>query len=156
MPYSPNYCTEAEVRTGTGFNDAANITTGTVTQYITMTTSVINSIIGSTYALPIDMDVVFCALLNNVAIQMTTALLYMNEYGEDSQDNSGKSWKDRYTLAERICNDIRLLKKRLFDAEGNELERNDDRVPSFYPTAASSDPNAPCTTKPQITMDQIY
>lgn len=151
------YCAVADVRTGTGFNNNANITDGTIEQYIEMTVSIINAIIGSTYQLPIDVDVTPCALLTNIAIQMSTALLYMNEYGEDSQDNTGKSWKDRYALAEKIANDVKLLKKRLFDDDTYlELPRNDTRLPTFFPTAASSDPNAPCTTAPQITMDQIY
>lgn len=144
-----SYSTVADVRMATGFNNVDNIATATVTTYIDMGDAIINSYIGSVYVLPLSTS---SSLVQSLSIQIATALLYINEFGEENQ-NTNRAWEKRLKIATNICDNIRQLKMRLYDDSGNELSRNSTRTPAFYPTNASSQPSAVNSTAPKITMD---
>jgi len=153
MPSLFPYTDIASVRAATGMTNIANIADATITLKINAAAAIVNGKIGSAYQVPLT---VACALITTLTTEMAAALLYLDQFGEESQ-NTDKGWQKRWDAYLKLLEDIRQLRTRLFsDADGTELVRADTRKLQFYPNNASSDPSAPDTTKPKIKMDQIF
>jgi len=146
------YCTKTEVRAATGFSDSDKISDTTIDAYIADADSVINAKISDLYTLPLASTP---DIINMLSRYLTIGLLYSNEYGEESQ-NTDKGWEKRMNWAMNILEDIRKQKTKLVDSTGAELARRTLRSPSFYPTAASSDPAADNSTAPRISMNTKF
>lgn len=147
------YTTKSTVRIETGFQDTTKISDGLIDQYIAEASSLIDSKIGDVYRLPLatvpDLIEMLCRII-------TAALLYFNEYGEESE-NLDKSWKTKMDWAMQVLEDIRTQKTKLVDpATGIELTRSDLRQPKFYPNDTSSAPTAPDSTAAKLTMNQRF
>jgi len=162
MPLLP-YTTVAAIRAATGMNDATTIPDSYIAGKIVSATSVINGKIGDAYTLPLAS---VPGIIAQAASEITIALLYMDQYGEETKD-SDKGWKKKLDL---WLNDnetassplglliqIQKLKTKLYeDTTGAELARSTLRNPAFYPNAASSDPETPNSTAPTLTMGRKF
>jgi len=154
------YTTEAAVRAATGFSNATNITTGTMTVYIADADSVINSKIGDVYALPLTVGGVASTpdIIEMLSRHITTALLYFNEYGEESE-NLDKGFDKKMKWAMGILEDIRKRITKLRNSSGTEYDRVSLQVPVFKPTNDSSDPDSTADDNddgPQLTMNKQF
>lgn len=151
------YTTEASVRAATGFSNTTNISQATVVAYIADADSVINSYIADVYTLPLAISSVESTpdIIEMLSRHITVGLLYANEYGEESEDTD-KGWKKRMDWAMGILEKIQNRKLKLRNSNGVEYDRSTLKNPSFYPTSASSEPDATDTTEPRITMNQEY
>lgn len=147
MPYT----TVADVRVASGLTDATLITNGTVQTAIDGATGLIDGKIGDRYLLPLASTPTLIAFL---AKQMATAILLMDEYSEEAKDTD-KGWEKRLKFFLDQLDDIRDGKTRLAVA-GVELERISLGGPSFYPTAASSQPDAVDSTQPRFTVNRRF
>lgn len=146
------YTTKAIVRAATGFSDTTKITDATIDLYIADADSVINAKIADVYSLPLSETP---SIIGTISRHITIALLYSNEYGEESEDTD-KGWKKRMDWAMGMLGDIQKQKIKLRTSAGVELDRSSLRKPAFYPTEASSDVSATDTTAPQITMNKEF
>ncbi len=148
------YSTKEAVRIVTGFSNTTNITDALIDSYISDSSSIIDSKIGDVYALPLPNPPP--EIIETICRVLTAALLYFNEYGEESE-NLDKSWKSKMDWAYALLDDIRTQKTKLNDGTtGAELPRTTLRQPKFYPTEASSDPTATDSTAPKFTMNQKF
>lgn len=155
----PAYTTAAAVRVATGFSNVTNITNATIEAYILDAGSVIDAKIGDAYLLPLPE---VPEIIEMIARNLTKALLYMNEYGEESED-SDKGWEKIMNWCTELLEDIRTQKLKLtynsgsvVGSAGAEMPRSSLRQPNFYPTAASSDPSSTDPTNPKITINQQF
>lgn len=155
----PSYTTAAAVRTAGGFTNTTNITTATIEAYILDVGSVIDAKIGDAYLLPLPE---VPEIIEMIARNLTKTLLYMNEYGEESQD-SDKGWEKLMKWCMDMLEDIRTQKLKLTyntgsstGTPGAEMPRSSLRQPNFYPTAASSDPSSTDPTNPKLTINQQF
>lgn len=146
------YSTVAEVRNATGMQDSNNITDATVTARIAFADGIINGKIGSVYQLPLSAT---CELIHFCSLEIASLFLALDNYGEESE-NTDKGWKKKLDTIYSILEDIRTLKTQLYDATGTELTRSTLRTPAFFPTDASSDPNAVDSTQPKISINQKF
>lgn len=151
------YTTETAIRQATGFNNTTNISSGTVTAYIADADSVINSYIGDVYTLPLALSGVATVpdIIEMLSRHITVGLLYANEFGEESEDTD-KGWQKRMNWAIGILEKLQKQKLKLRSATGVEYDRTSFKAPSFYPTDASSEPDADDSTEPKLTMNQEY
>lgn len=148
MPYT----SVATVRSATGFNDSSQVSDAYITAKIGYADSVINSKVGDVYALPLSAT---CDLITYLSLEITVAVLFMDQFGEESGDTD-KGWKKRLDMAMGVLSDIQKQKSKLYDSSGVELTRNNLLRPSFYPTAASSSVDATDSTAPQIKMTKVF
>lgn len=151
------YTTEAAVRAATGMTNTTNIPSATVTAYIADADSVINSYIGDVYVLPLAIASVTSTpdIIETLSRHITTALIYSNEFGEESEDTD-KGWKKRMDWAMGILEKIQKRKLKLRNGNGVEYDRTSLKNPSYYPTDASSEEDADDTTEPKLTMNQEF
>lgn len=151
------YTTTANIRSATGFNNAANISDATITAYIADADGVINGSIAKRYALPLAVDGVESTpdVIETISRHITVGLLYANEYGEESQDTD-KGWEKRMNWAMKILDKIKSGKLELYNDAGEEYDRNSRREPSFYPNSSSSEVSAVDSTAPKLTMNQEF
>ena len=145
-----SYATIAEIRTASGFNDDTKLSDATITAYLADADAVINAAIADVYSLPVSAT---SELLNTIARHITVALLYANEYGEESQ-GSDKGWKNRMEWATDRLTDIQKLKLKLYDSSGNELSRSTLLQPVFRPTADTSEEGE--DDEPRLTKTQQF
>lgn len=145
------YTTEAAVRAATGMTDTAKITSGTIALKIAYATNDIDSMVGSIYQLPITNVPDLIAM---VALEMVSALLYMDEYGEETQ-NMDKGGQKKYLQMIAILEEIQSGKQKLY-YNNVELPRNSLMLPSFYPTKTSSRRDAHNSTHPKLTMNMEF
>lgn len=146
------YTTEAAVRTASGFSNTTNITTTTITAYLSDADSVINGYIADVYDLPLSAT---CEMIETIARHITVGLLYANEYGEESQ-GTDKGWKGRLDWAMDLLKQIQDQKLKLYDSSGDELTRSALRLPVFSPTTAESAATATNSKEPRITMHMQF
>lgn len=151
------YTTEAAVRTATGFSNATNITQTTIVAYIADADSVINSYIGDVYVIPLAISGVAGTpdILETLSRHITVGLLYANEYGEESEDTD-KGWEKRMKWAMDMLEKIQSRMLKLRNTTGVEYDRVTLKNPSFYPTSASSEPDATDSTQPKLSMNEEY
>lgn len=143
------YTTKEAVRAATGFSDAAKIADATIESYIDDADSVINSKIVDVYSLPLSETP---EIIETISRHITVALLYSNEYGEESQDTD-KGWERRMNWAMDMLEDIRKQRTKLYDSNNAELARSSLRQIAFKPTNASSAVNAEDSDAPYLTMN---
>lgn len=148
------YTTEAAVRTATGFSSTTNITSATITAYIADADSVINAKVGARYSIAAIVTAP-PQIIETISRHITTALLYFNEYGEESE-NLDKAFNKKMKWAMDLLDQIQTGKMKLYGTDNVELARSTVDLPSFYPTAASSLATAVDSTEPKITMNEKY
>ena len=144
-----SYTTETIVRKRSPFKDLANIDTVYVNNKIGEADSVINSMIGSIYKLPLsetpDM------------IREASTVLTMLKLIEDQNLNleiaNGVNVTDAIDNVMEMLDMIRKRKLKLYDSSFVELTVNDLLKPSFYPTRASSDAG---DTKPMFEVNKQF
>ena len=124
------YVTKALVRSATGMTVSANISDTTIDTKIAYAQAVIDSKIGDVYALPLAS---VPDIIKFLALEITAATLYMDEYGEETE-NLDKGWEKRLKWAMAVLDDIQSLKMKLYGTDGVELARSSNKLPSFYPT----------------------
>lgn len=148
------YTTKAAVRIATGFSNTTNISDTLIDDYIVDASSIIDSKIADVYILPLPNPPP--EIIEMICRVITCALLYFNEYGEESE-NLDKSWKSKLDWAYSMLEDIRTQKTKLVDGTtGMELPRSSLKQPSYYPTDTSSEPTAENSTAPKLTMNQSF
>ena len=144
-----SYTTETIVRKRSPFKDLTNIGTVYVNNKIDEADSVINSMIGSIYQLPLsetpDM------------IREASTVLTMFKLIEDQNLNleiaNGVNVTDAIDNVMEMLDMIRKRKLKLYDSNFDELTVNDLLKPSFYPTQASSDAGV---TPPVFEMNKKF
>lgn len=147
------YTTIALVRPASGFTNSVLVTDAYVTQKIAYAGGLIDGKIGSVYQLPLASTPDLVAALG---LEITVALLLMDQYGEEAADKD-KGWEKRFNAAMAILEDIQKLETKLFDpTTGIELTRSQARRMAYFPTGASSDPSAENSTEPQITRGRTF
>lgn len=146
------YTTKAIVRAATGFSDATKISDTTIDLYIADADSVVNAKIADIYSLPLSETP---SLIGTISRHITVALLYANEYGEESEDTD-KGWKKRMDWAMKLLDDIQSQKIKLYTTAGAELARSSLKKPASRPDDASSDESAEDSTYPRLTMDKEF
>lgn len=146
------YTIIASVRTATGFSDTDNISDALITAYIADADGIIDAHIGDVYTLPLSETP---EIIETISRHIVTALLYANEYGEESEDTD-KGWKDRMKWVMGLLDDIRKNKLKLRDSTGEELSRSTLRQPGFKPTNSSSLASAEDSDQPKMTMNQEF
>lgn len=147
------YTTIAQVRTASGFTDDTKISDAYVTAKIDYAESYINAVISQVYTLPLSS---VPGLIATMATEMAKYALYMDEYGEETE-NLDKGWR---VAMEALYADLQKIADRKIklvdDSTGTELPTNGLKSPSFFPTNASSDPSAVDNTAPKFTMNQQF
>lgn len=147
------YTTKALVRPASGFTDSTLVTDAYVDQKIAYAGGLIDGKIGAVYQLPLASTP---DLIAAVALEMTVALLLMDQYGEEAADID-KGWEKRFNAAMAILEDVQALKTKLFNpSTGVELARSTARRMSYFPTGSSSDPEAENSTEPEITRARKF
>jgi len=147
------YTTIAAVRIATGFSDDTLITDALITQYIADADSVINAAIVDRYTLALAS---IPDIIETISRHITTALLYSNEYGEESEDTD-KGWRGRMEWAMEQLENIKTGKLKLLDNTTLvELTRSELFQPVFKPTNVSSDPAAADTDAPRLTRNEQF
>lgn len=146
------YSTITEIRQATGMTNSTLIPDARVTGRIAFADGIINGKIGQAYQLPLSAT---CELVHFLSIEIASLMLYMDEYGEETQ-NLDKGWQKKLDMAMGVLDSIRELKTLLFDASGVELDRNTLREPSGYPTDESSLLSSPDSTYPKVRMNEQF
>lgn len=155
-----SYTTVDSVRLYSGLtqkdaSDAYKITDAYISLRITRAEAIINGYVGARYVLPITATSVL-AFLEGISNELTVAYLYLDEYGVESKDTD-KGWQSRMDNVYKQLDDISKGKFKLIDTTtGEEIASLSSTQPGFYPTAASSLPDATDTTKPQMTMNKRW
>lgn len=146
------YTTKAIVRAATGFSDATKISDTTLDLYIADADSVINAKIADIYTLPLSETP---SIIGTISRHITVALLYANEYGEESEETD-KGWKKRMDWALKLLDDIQSQKIKLYTTAGAELARSSLKKPVSRPDDTSSDPDTDDNTAPYLTMNKEF
>jgi len=145
------YCTVQQVRDATGMQNTTKIPDSYITLKIDYGTGLINSAVARRYVLPITHD-----MLSFLNLEIAVALLFMDQYGENSEDTD-KGWERRLKFLtgeiEKIANGEVQLRD---PSTGAEMPRTTLGQPSFHPSLASSDPAATDSTQPKFTMNKVY
>lgn len=144
------YTTIADVRVTTGFSDDTKITDSTITDAIAYADSTIDSALYDIYELPLTETP---ELIVWLSLQIATCYLYMNEYGEETE-NLDKGWEKKLNFLMGILDEIRDQRRKLIGADGNELSRSPLKQPSYYPDAANSATGG--ATESKLTMNQNF
>jgi len=148
------YTTIEAVRKASGFTDATKVSDDYIQSKIDYAEGYINAVLAQVYTLPI--VGIAPALLKEIAREMAKYGLYMDEYGEETE-NLDKGWRSGMEALQLDLQKIAERKLRLIDdSTGLELATNGIKSPSFYPTDASSDPLAINSTSPKFTMNQKF
>jgi phage gp36-like protein len=138
------YTTEDEVRIATGFNDPEKIDAIVINSAIAQADSIINAKIGKIYQLPLASTP---AILNNISLQIAKSLLYMQEYGEETQ-NLDKGWEKNFNFQLGLLDQIAKQKLALLDDDGVELALTGLTEIQSYPNNTSNlDLNNPTANK---------
>jgi len=145
------YTTIQAVRDATGMQNSTKIPDAYISLKIDYGTGIINSAVARRYTLPITHD-----MLSFLNLEIAVALLFMDQYGENSEDTD-KGWERRLKFLMGELEKIATGEVQLRDpSTGAELPRTALGQPSFYPNAASSDPSAPDSTQPKFRMNKVY
>lgn len=151
------YTTVETVRIMTGFQEAtppedSKISDETIELAIKQADSIINGKIGDRYQLPLASTPY---LIESISSQIAKALLYAQEYGEETE-NLDKGWQKTMDYFVEMLDDIQLGKTKLRDDDtGEELARSTTDFPSFYPNEQSeNDPFNP--TFSRITVNRRW
>lgn len=147
------YTTIANVRSASGFTDDTKVSDAYITGKIDYAESYINAAISQVYTLPL---ATVPGLIEVIATEMAKYALYMDEYGEETE-NLDKGWR---AAMEALYLDLQKIAERKLklvdDSTGEELATNGLRSPSFFPTNASSSETATDSTAPKFTMNQNF
>lgn len=147
------YSTVQQVRDATGMQNATKIPDAYITLKISYADGVINSKIGERYVLPLSSVPDIIAFLS---LEITVAILFIDQYGENSEDTD-KGWERRLKFLMGQLEDLRTGKLKLINpTTGAEYPRTGLGQPSFFPNAASSDPNAVDSTEPKVKMNETW
>lgn len=148
------YTTIALVRVASGLTNSTNVPDATITAKIGLADALINSKVGEIYALPFSGS--GPTLLQFLSLEITTAMLMMNQYSEEAADTD-KGWQKRLDWCMKQLEEIRTQKLKLYnESTGAEYARNTLKSPSSYPNSTSSEPDATDTTEPKVTMNQTF
>ncbi len=129
-----NYTDETQVRLITGFNDGNKISATTINAAIGQADSIINAKIGKVYQLPLTSTP---SLIAYCSLQIAAAILYMSEYGEETE-NSDKGWQKKYNHQIKILDDVMKRKAILIDdSTGEELPLTGLTEVASYPNNTS-------------------
>lgn len=113
----------------------------------------INGKIGKVYVLPLATTPNLIAFFS---LEITVAVLFIDQYGENSGD-SDKGWEKRLAWLVGELDKIRDGELQLFnDTTGVELTVRDSILPSHYPTVESSEPDAVDSTASKVTMNDTW
>lgn len=123
------------IRLITGFVDDTKIEDDVITSAITEADSTINGIISRRYIIPLSETP---ALIQLISEQLAKAILYAQEYGEETE-NLDKGWKKSMDHYMGVLSDIASGKLRLLDSNGDELPRSTVDQPAFYPNDVSEE-----------------
>lgn len=147
------YCTKQQVRDATGMQNTTKIPDAYLDLKITYADGLINGKIGKIYELPL---VTTPNLIAFFSLEITVAVLFIDQYGENSGD-SDKGWQKRLDWLVGELDKIRDGELQLFnDTTGVELPIRDAMLPSHFPTVASSEPDAVDSTASKITMNDTW
>ena len=147
------YTSIADVRAASGFTDDTKVSDAYVTGKIDYAESYINAVISQVYTLPLSS---VPGLIATMATEMAKYALYMDEYGEETE-NLDKGWRAAMEALYADLDKIARRKVKLVDdSTGVELATNGLKSPSFFPTNASSDPTTADNTAPKFTMNQKF
>lgn len=152
----PSYGTVAQVRIETGFNDATNIPDSVIQTKLDYATGIINAKVAQQYTIPLSLSgtPTVPELITGLANEMAAALLYMDEYGEESQDTD-KGWERKWRAILEICNMILDGTLKLFDPDsGQEFDKSAQLNPEFSPNDTNS--AAGGTAEPWLSMRQKF
>ena len=108
------YTTVAQIRAETGFSNDTKVPDSRIESYITEADKTIDGFVSRVYILPFATNP---ELLETLSRQLAIILLYVNEYGEESQ-GTDKGWEKRLKW---IMEDLKLIQSKellLVDASG--------------------------------------
>jgi len=128
------YTTVTAVREDTGFSDDSKISDEKIQEAIDEAAITIDGSVAHVYTLPFASTPVELQYLNT---ELAIALLYANEYGEESQDTD-KGWRRRVDYVMEQLDRIQDKKLKLIKSDGTEFATNTLSTMSYSPTAASS------------------
>lgn len=146
------YSAVAAIRTESPFKDSVSISDTYVTQKISEADSIIDSLIGEAYELPLSST-------PNIIVNISKALaigLLFQEQNTNIEVEPGLSVADYIKAQMDTLSAISARKIKLFDSSGNELPVRDSALPSSYPNTVSSDPAAVNSTAPKFTMNKKF
>lgn len=147
-----DYTTVAMIRRDTGFADETKISDATIEEAIAEATTTINGYVSVAYVLPFAGSTA-PATIQTIATELAIVLLYINEYGEESQ-NTDKDWERRLNKVMDDLEAIRDHKLLILDENDVEYATTDTGSMSFYPTAASTAVGQP--DYPRVTMSKRF
>lgn len=147
------YTSIQAVRDASGLTSSSKVADAYITAKIGYADGLINSAMAERYVIP------FASTPDSVAflsLEITVAMLFMEQYGEEAEDKD-KGWKGRMDFLMKQLELYRTGKLKLIDpATGTELTRSNAKLPSSYPTAASSEADAVPSTAPQVEMQEKW
>lgn len=147
------YAELADIRAATGFTDDTKISDATINAYLADADSVVNAKLSDVYLIPLSPETP--EIIETIARHITIALLYSNEYGEESQDTD-KGWRGRMEWAMDQLTEIQKQRIKLRDSNGNELDRSSFYSVGHKPTSASSEADATDSDAPKLTMNMQF
>lgn len=148
MPYT----TEAILRAQSPFKNSTNIDTTYFARKIAEADSIIDSVIGEVYVLPLSSTPSIIAVLSEA---IATCLLFKEQDTNIEVQpgvNVEEIWKSQMTLLEAI----RGKKIKLFDSSGDLLPMRDATKLGFYPTQSSTDTLDINCTAPKFSMNETF
>jgi len=151
-----SYGSIAQVRIGTGFNDVTNIPDATVQTALDYASALIDAKVGQQYTLPLSVGGTPTTpdLIDGLANECASAIMYMDEYGEESQDTD-KGWEKKWNKCFEVCDMILKGELKLFDpSTGEEYDKSNQLNPVFSPNDNNS--AAGESAEPFLTMHQQF
>ena len=132
------YTDVATMRIITGFTGVDSmgdplVSDTTITRAVDQAEAIVNGAVASVYQLPFSSPP---DLVSSITEQIAKALLYAEEYGEETE-NLDKGWKKTFDFQLNILDLIKQGKVYLIDSNGIEYPRSTIKIPSFYPNDAS-------------------
>lgn len=146
------YCTVASVRTETPFKDSTLISSAYITQKIGEADGVIDSYIGQVYVLPLTETPEIIEMLSKGIVKY----LLFSDQNPNIEIAEGLNLDDYFAALTKKLEEIQKRVIKLYGSDGQELTVKDRTKISFYPTEASSDPDADNTTQPRFSMNQVF
>jgi phage gp36-like protein len=147
------YTTEAIVRAQSPFKNSTNITSTYISRKIVEATSIIDSLIGSAYVLPL---ATVPEIIASIAETLTVLMIY-REQSTNVEVEPGLNVEDAWNAQIELLKSIAKRELNLVDpATGIELTIVSSKRLGFYPNQASSDSSDSDSTAPYFTMNQNF
>lgn len=137
--------------TGVDEDDDYLVSDDTINRAILQAEAIVNGAVASVYLLPFATTP---DLVASITEQIAKALLYAEEYGEETE-NLDKGWKKTFDFQLAILDKIKNGRIFLIDSTGQEYPRSKIKLPAFYPNDISNDdPGDPTNSK--ITVNEQW